>query len=253
MAPDDHRVPQGGGSVVVTVALCLLALCACAGLPPLKPPVPGADLDAAAPFPQGRWQLVHRIEARFPGDHKALMMGALELDSATGHLTCALMTVEGFTLFSASKTDRLRVERAVPPFDGPGFAEGLLADLGLIFFAPPGARLAVGAVDNRPVRRYLHPDGSTTDVVAVAVADAGDRFRIDRYTADAKRFRRAELTLQPATQDHHGGIAAEILLEASGKAAYTLRLDLIDAIPLCGSPGSPHDNFSNGKDPKDSP
>lgn len=223
-------------------ALCLLLFWGCAGLPVLKPLVPGTRLDVTDLFPQGRWQLVHRIEARFPGNHKALMMGALELDSATGHLTCALMTVEGFTLFSASKTDRLRVDRAVPPFDKPGFAEGLMADLGLLLFPPPDARPERGTLDDGPVLRYRHHNGHTTDIVA---RGAG-RFRIELYDADARSIRRAILTLQPVLQSPDRKIATEILLEAMGKAAYILRLDLIDAVPL----GAALDNLSNGYDPK---
>lgn len=239
--------PPGARFAFALALFVLLALGACASLPPLKPPLPGAQV--AAPFPQGRWQLVHRIEARFPGNHKALMMGALELDSETGHFTCALMTVEGFTLFSASQTDRLSVARAVPPFDGPGFAEGLMADLDLLFFPPHDARLETGVRDDGPVRRYLHHDGRATDIVTTdAIAAGAHRFRIDRYTAETRHIRRAELTMK-ASSTPAQGIASEILLEALGDAGYTLKLDLIDAVPL----GPVPDNITNGSTPKDSP
>jgi hypothetical protein len=226
-------------------ALCLLsllALNACATLPPLQPPNSEATLEL--PFPRGRWQLVHRIEARFPGNHKALMMGALELDSSSGHLTCALMTVEGFTLFSASQTGRLEITRAVPPFDGPGFAEGLMADLRLLFFPPSDAGYQTGSLDGRPARRYRHVDGRITDVCL----SSEDQFRIDRYAVDARHLRRAVLRMGKAPASRQE-MAREILLEARGDAEYTLRLDLIEAVPLrtCG------DNDASGPDPKDAP
>jgi hypothetical protein len=225
---------------VLVAGLCLLALSACASLPPLQPP--GDEPKIELPFPQGRWQLVHRIEARFPGKHKALMMGALELDSTTGHLTCALMTVEGFTLFSASQTDHLEVTRAVPPFDGPGFARGLMADLRLLFFLPPDAPMQTGTLDNRAVRRFLHADGRTTDVIASATGG----FRIDHYGADARPIRRAVLRMRPSSAVGQG-LAGEILLEALDDAGYTLRLDLIDAVPM----GTRENNDAIGPDPKD--
>ena len=203
---------------------------------------PGADAETA--LPQGRWQLVHRIESLFPGNHKALMMGALVLDSETGHLTCALMTVEGFTLFSAAWNDRLEVTRAVPPFDGPGFAEGLMADLRLLFFPPAPARQEVGVTREGIVRRYRHTDGRVTDVLTLA----RDRFRIDRYDANARRLRRAALNLAPLPSPG-GRMAQEILLEATGDAGYTLRLDLIEAVPQGSAPQPPE----TGSMPKDAP
>jgi hypothetical protein len=201
---------------------------------------------APLPFPRGRWQLVHRIEARFPGNHKALMMGALELDSATGHLTCALMTVEGFTLFSASQTDRLQVTRAVPPFDGPGFADGLMADLRLLFLVPSDARLQAGSLDGRPAHRYLHAEGHTTDVIASAI----DRYRIARYAADGRLVRRARLIMR-ASPGAGQEMAREILLEARDEAGYTLRLDLIEALPL--GDANPTNANANANVPEDSP
>jgi hypothetical protein len=208
--------------------LCTLSLSACAGLPRLRPAAPQADLEL--PFPQGHWQLTHRIEARFPGDHKALLMGALEVDSGTGRLSCALMTVEGFTLFSANLDPGapapLTITRAVPPFDEPGFAEGLLADLSLLFLVPEAPE-TTGLLHDGPARRYCYRDGRTIDVIACS----DGRFRIDLYGTNARLLRRARLTFSPSRippQD----IAAEISLEAKDDADYTLKLDLIDAVPV---------------------
>jgi hypothetical protein len=243
MAPEPRESTRGL-ALGLWALFYLLTLGACAALPPLKPPLAGTL--AEPPFPQGRWQLVHRIEARFPGNHKALMMGALELDSASGRLSCALMTVEGFTLFRASRDPvapaKLSIIRAVPPFDGPGFAEGLMADLGLIFFAPRNARRQIGRVDQKPVWRYHRSNGTTTDVKALST----DRFRIDHYNANAKQVRRAVLSMRPSSVPGEE-IAREILLEALGDAGYTLKLDLIDAVPLKTDNG----NDISGPDPKD--
>ena len=58
---------------------------------------------------------------------------------AGDEISCALMTVEGLTLFAAVfKTGaEPEVRRAVPPFDRPGFARGLMADVRTIFVQPP--------------------------------------------------------------------------------------------------------------------
>jgi hypothetical protein len=235
---------RGTFSTTLAAILCLLSLSACAGLPRLQPPV-DPPAGARLPFPQGRWQLVHGIEARFPGNHKALMMGALELDSASGRLSCALMTVEGFTLFSADfdpgALTPLTVTRAVPPFDGPGFAEGLMADLRLVFFAPRNARRQMGSADQKPVWRFDHYDGSTTDVKVLS----SDQYQIDYYTADAKQIRRAVLRMTSSSSSApRQDMAQGILLEALDDAHYTLRLDLIDAVPLGA-------DDANGTDTKD--
>jgi hypothetical protein len=228
MVPD-RRWDTGRLAAALSTLLFLLALSACAALPPLQPKL--AEPDPELPFPQGRWQLVHRIEARFPGNHKALMMGALELDSATGRLSCALMTVEGFTLFSAGFDPNapapLTITRAVPPFDGPGFAEGLMADLRLLFLAPKDTREATGTIDGAAVRRYYHHDGRITDVAALS----NRRYSIGLYNADARLVRKAEVIL-PATARPLPHIAAKIFLEAMDDAGYTLKLDLVDAVPL---------------------
>jgi hypothetical protein len=239
VTPDRQTCSWRLASALLAVS-CLLALSACATLPPLEPPYGEEEIEL--PFPRGRWQLVHRIEARFKGNHKALMMGALELDSVTGHLTCALMTVEGFTLFSASETDRLEVTRAVPPFDGPGFAQGLMTDLRLLFFPPADAPTQTGSLEGRPVRRFVHADGPTTDVIA----QTAGQYQIDRYDADGRPIRRAVLRMRPSSAAGQG-LAGEILLEALDDAGYTLRLDLIDAVPT----GTRKKNDVIGPVPKD--
>ncbi|MDJ0783181.1 MAG: hypothetical protein QNJ22_14485 [Desulfosarcinaceae bacterium] len=229
MVPDG---PGRRGRIAALPALAwLLLLSACAGMPALHPLPPGVS--QPRPFLQGRWQLTHRIEAIFPGNHTALLMGALELDSETRHLRCALMTVEGFTLFSAAKSDRLRVTRAVPPFDGPGFAEGLMADLALLFLAPRETRQVTGSIHGRPTRRFLHMDGTATDVSTIATG----HFRIDRYSSDARLIRRALLT-PTAARPEEGRPAAEIHLDALGDARYALRLTLIDAVRTDASDGA---------------
>lgn len=227
MAPD-CRLDLRRLAVALLTIFYLLTISACATLPPLQPPL--TERIPELPFPQGHWQLVHRIEARFPGNHQALMMGALELDSAGGRLNCALMTVEGLTLFSAGFNPGdpvpLTITRAVPPFDQPGFAEGLMADLRLLFLLPE-ARETTGSLDDVPVRRYRYRGGRTIDVIARPKG----RFRIDAYDTDARLVRRARLIFSPSTiAPQH--IATEIFLEAKDDAGYTLKLDLIDAVPL---------------------
>ena len=111
--------------------------------------------------------------------------------------------------------------------------------LRLLFFAPRTARLEMGSSGRNPAWRYTHQDGSITDIVT----QTHGQFRLDRYTADAVRRRSAELTMRVPPNPMQG-IARHILLAAKGDAAYTLRLDLIDAVPLENPDHSP---------PKDAP
>ncbi|MDP1992798.1 MAG: hypothetical protein Q8K00_17440, partial [Syntrophales bacterium] len=55
-------------------------------------------------------------------------------DPRTRRLQMALMTIEGFVLFAAESGETLVVNRAVPPFDSPGFSKPMEEDIRLAFF-----------------------------------------------------------------------------------------------------------------------
>ena len=93
------------------------------------------------------------------------MLGLTVMSSPAAERRSVLMTLEGFVVFDGEYDGRLTVHRALPPFDSPHFADGLMEDIRLVFFEPEGPVVARGTLrTGGPVRRYRLPDGGTVDV-----------------------------------------------------------------------------------------
>ena len=209
------------------IVVCLIA--ACSGLPTLQPvPVSSNDpLSEAcrAVFPQGKWQFTHAIEAAYPGGGENLLMGVTVIDPAQQTVDCALMTVEGFVLLQAHMGKTLRVERAVSPFDGEGFAAGMLADIRLMFLEPAAEHIQTGwpggqaAPDDKPVCRYIGKAGVTTDV------RPGSGWQISRYAPRGNLVR----TVVAEPTGGQAGFPGRLRLRATGPAGYTLEMKLLSA------------------------
>ena len=131
------------------------------------------------------------------------------------------MSLEGIVLVDASWTaDGLVVHRALPPLDAAGFAEGMVADVRLILFPPPGRSLAVGTTDDGNIAcRWVDERG---DFVDVSLAPSGER-RVVAWSADGTMQREARLSA--ATR---GPFAEHVELVAPGARGYSLDLDLLE-------------------------
>ncbi len=220
-------------SVLPCVFLLLLA--ACSALQPVHLP-DLTDLDAvddsqAGQFLQrcrnnfvtGNWQFVHSIAFKMADGGGATVIGVTVLDGQKLH--CALMTVEGLVLFEAELAqEKLAVSRALPPFDNPEFARGLIRDVQAIFLPPAGEepKAAGRLVGGELVCRYHADNGQITDLL---VDEKGSRINI--YDPDLNRSR-SIVAGSPIT------VAAErvpetLELTASGLSAYTLTMTLISA------------------------
>ena len=84
------------------------------------------------------------------------MMGLTVLSSRLRSNRSVIMSLEGFVVFDGEVNQGLTVHRALPPFDSPGFAEGLMADIRLIFFQPEGTgrmRKTDGRLDRLPLQK----------------------------------------------------------------------------------------------------
>jgi hypothetical protein len=188
------------------------------------------DTRCRLPFPHGKWEFVHSIQAALSGAPKVTLIGVTALDSRTGAVACALMTVEGMVLFDARYDGEIHVGRAVPPFDSTAFARGLINDIRFMFLPPDGRPVASGrSEDGAFICRY-----GTTDAMTVDIVIHGDRgWGIRQYDGDDRLIR--SLT----TDSHNPGAAqagtpipARLKLTASGPAEYALTLDLIEAREL---------------------
>jgi len=197
----------------------ILFLSGCGGLPALIPS--GDQRPCPAVFLSGRWQTVHTIEAVYPDGTCGLLVGVTVLSSLERSLDCTLMTVEGFVLFAATDAGAVEVRRAVPPFDRPGFAAGLLADVRLVLLAPEGAPTAGQTADGRFVWRYRAADGRTTDI-----GKEIDGWRLERFDAAGRLLRTAT-----ARASGDNALPDRIILQSRGPGAYRLTLNLISASP----------------------
>jgi hypothetical protein len=215
---------------LLILSICLAAMTACARLPRIDPYLAGHS-PAAAPacrdlFPNGRWQLFHSIEATLPGGDKQMLTGVSVLSSENRSIRWALMTVEGFTIFSGRWNGALTVDRAVPPFDRPGFAQGLVEDLKLLFFAPGEPLLATGRLSQGdPVCRF----GSSDNTIDIAMGKEGSR--IVRQYGPNHRLARSVVADTPSDMAR-GKFPGHLTLKHHGIIGYQLELKLIEAISL---------------------
>jgi hypothetical protein len=217
----------------------MLSLASCGPQPPrLRPATQPVQAQwvrqCRAAFPTGRWQLVHSIEARLPDGSRSQFLGVTRVAAETRTVDCALMTVEGFVLFSArSAVDApIRVDRAVGPFARKGFAAGILRDIRTLFLEPPYVSVAAGTMSDRSgVCRYPLRDGGMLDL-----QPEDDGWTLMQYDATGQ-LRRSAVARGGAggkRRAEHIGEARSIDLEAHGIVGYQLHMRLVQATPLAG-------------------
>jgi hypothetical protein len=214
--------------------VCLLVLvCGCAGLPKIVPTRAPEERDAItnaclAAFPEGHWAASHSIDASLPFGHNALLIGVASARRDGMHYV--LLSPEGFALFDASVVQGgLRVSRALPPFDRPGFADGLVGDVNSTFRAPAGAPRVVGRDESGAgVCRWQSGDDTTDVEVSGAVPKRIKSF----HGSDLVR----EVVLSGAPD---GGFYPDLLLRVPGMAGYTLDMHLISHEADTGEAGGP--------------
>ncbi len=170
----------------------------------------------ASAFPRGTWQFVHLIDFRLPGGSGGTVIGITVLDGTT--LKCALTTTEGVTLFEATDNGELTIIHALPPFDKPGFAEGMMADVRTLFMRPPGSP-SCGMFGSEPGCRFRNRD-RTTDVV---LKDDGCR-QITTWTAGMPN---RTITTHDCSLRHGYRLARSLVLKSWKQGGYMLTLRLI--------------------------
>ncbi len=172
-------------------------------------------------FSPGPWEVVHRIEAVFKAGRRASLIGVTKAHDSSGHLQSVLMTPEGMVLLNVSRrAGRIEVKRALPPFDSPDFAAGMLADVELMLAIPAGRPLESGlSTDGRPACRWSMADGGIEEV---SLGEDGAWVR-RRYDSKGRLAR--EVAADPPMRD---GFASRTILQASGTAGYRLTVDLLE-------------------------
>lgn len=207
----------------------LTALAACATdsrplLPKLDAATATQNTHCQAVYPRGDWQFVHSIDFSMADGSGSTVIGVTSLTETT--LTCVLMTLEGLTLFKAVyRHDKgLHVQRAVPPFDKPAFAQGLLEDVRAIFSPPPTAAMLYGVLADRvPACRYSGNNGRTTDILPTK----DGCWQIQTYTPEHTLER--SITGHSCRKEGDNLIPEYLELKGFGQNGYTLKMTLIHA------------------------
>lgn len=214
-------------SPLALLPLLPLLLGACRTLPPVvsAPPSSAAQIEqrCLAHFVPGPWRVVHRIEARMPFGNAGSFLGATASGAPPERgLHSAMISVEGVTLFEATSTGGpLKVLRAVPPMDRPGFGPGLMADVAFMLLPPEGRAAQVGTLEGgQAVCRWSVPAGRTIDLIE----ERGGGWRLRDYDEDFRPVR--ELEVEPLTRD---GFPVRMTLSSPGLGGYSLTLTLLEA------------------------
>lgn len=217
--------------------LCLFVLpfllFGCAAEKQLRPPELANVHDehgvqaCTAVFPEGNWQFVHSIDFSMRDGSGTTVVGITTL---TGNdLACALVTVEGLTLFAADfhQDDSFEVRRAVPPFDTAEFAKGMMGDIRAIFLPPPGNKVQQGQLaGTTSVCRYAEAEGGVVDVLP----NVDDCWQIKSYTPALIMNR--SIVGQSCRKNEFTAIPDSLLLKTYGQGGYTLKMKLISADKL---------------------
>lgn len=217
------------------ILLCaLLFIISCADLPRIRPADDPAALAPYAgcgiPFPIGKWQFVHSIEAELPGGRKGFVMGVTVISSKSRSVACVIMSLEGFVLFDARQDQDLVIKRAISLFEKKAFAEGLMKDIQLIFFKPNGPLIESGVLENgSPLYRYQIPDGRIIDIVTTP----DNTWEIRQYSKDLRLTRTVKAwPPKDAGSADKRCIPGKLELKAHGFLGYELAMTLVDAVLL---------------------
>lgn len=216
--------------------ILLAAVFSCARMPVLAPVSPQMAPDirdtCARAFPDGSWQIVHAIETTMAG-HRGVIIGVSVISARSRTIRCALMSIEGLVMFEArDQNGNITIDRAIPPFDSPNFARGMLDDIRMIFFQPGPRPDDIGlTASGSPVCRYRTGPKQTVDV---EVHPQGG-WTLRRYEG-AALVRTVQAGTETLITPREDRIPRQMQLTAHGARSYTLDLKLLEAIPLGEAP-----------------
>ncbi|MGD9330237.1 MAG: hypothetical protein PVJ53_02940 [Desulfobacterales bacterium] len=216
--------------------LLILLIASCRSLPAIDPVVSTSEAMAEAceeVFPRRPWRMVHSIKTDLPGGRRGVMIGVVALAPGDRTVACALLSIEGLRLFEAQDDGTLTVRRALPPFDQPALAEGMMQDIRMLFFPPANPPLVSGRMaSGNPGCRYALTDGYQ-DIIRQPTG----ALVIQRYDQRNRLTRRVHITrCRPENAGNSEALPCRIRLEAFQPAEYRLDLELVEARPIVDSP-----------------
>jgi hypothetical protein len=176
-----------------------------------------------AVFPAEPWESVHRLEATIRGG-SFLALGVTKGEPSERRLQSLLLTPEGFILFDAERRENgIDVKKAVPPFDSPAFARGLMEDVALLFL-PPQIKPRTWGKESDGTMSCKWEDVDESHTVITGSTEAG--WRILRLDKKGKVIKEVFLN-GPVVN----GLASRIELRAFEPAPYRLRMTLVQPAP----------------------
>ena len=195
----------------------LVTLTSCSQVPDLTrvPSSVGEQIVASCQqtYPTGYWTVVHRIEITLPDRGHSMMMGVTSYGPKG--IESVLMSPEGVVLFQGLYSNgRIRVERALPPMDDPGFQHQMFRDIRRLFFPPAGALPRPGRIGGKAACRW-EAKGMVVDVIP------GSPTRMRAYRG--KRLVQTVRYRGPV----QNGFARTMVLETRGMFGYSMVFTLI--------------------------
>ncbi len=205
------------------ILILLLVSCAATDPPlPMLTPAQNSNPDCTPLFPQGDYQFVHLIEFSMPDGNHGTAMGVTVTDG--NGIESVLMTAEGFVLFAARFSDTLTVYRAIPPFDKPSFAHGMMRDIQTIFLPPQGSILTGSLPDSTSVCRIIENSGQITDILSTT----SHCRQINTYSPHRKF--QSKISGHGCTVNLNGTLIPKTLtLTSLQMGGYSLKMTLISA------------------------
>ena len=174
-------------------------------------------------FPAEPWESVYRIEATIRRGSSSLL-GVTKGEPLECRLHSVLLTPEGFILFDAELSESgIAVRKAVPPFDSPAFARGLMEDVSLLFLPPQVKPTAWGkGPDGTMACHWEGPDNSRTETTG----SMGSGWRILRRDKYGKVIKEVVLN-----GPFINGLASRVELRAFKPTSYKFQMTLVQSSP----------------------
>lgn len=203
------------------VAFLVLALTACAAIPPYKPLIPESGVACPGIFPPKAFRVVHQIDIKSALIGKGVFIGAAKVDPQKDALHAVLMSAEGMVLFEAEyENGDIKIISAFPPLSDPAFAKRLMADVSFVLLKPAGGPVEQG-VDGQGLTACRWAAEADAVLETALMPDGAVRMRL--YGGDRRVVKEA-LAWPPFDR----GMPARISLKAFGPSNYTIELMLID-------------------------
>jgi hypothetical protein len=203
------------------VVFLVLALTACAVIPPYKPLSPQGGVTCPGLFPSKSFWVVHQIDMKSVRIGEGVFIGAAKVEPLKAALHTVLMNVEGMVLFEAEyENGDIKIISAFPPLNDPAFARGLMADVLFALLKPACGPVEQG-VDEQGLTACRWAAEADAIFETALLPDGVVRMRL--FGGDRLVVKEA-LTSPP----YDLGMPARISLRAFHPSYYTIELTLIE-------------------------